>query len=299
MKIILPESKFLYLKNNKLLENSSLDKNSTIGSEGNDGSSDYFHIEENQELEVDASEVSLSSFKKEKHLAPKIWSGKKINARVRLKLLDIADDFWDYCELDWVKLQGIHLTGSICNFNWSKFSDIDLHLVVDFSDIDKKTDFVQQYFDAKKNAWNNEHENLKIYGFTVELYVEDINAKTQSGGLYDLEKNSWIKVPSLDNINVIGLNKYEIKEKSANIMTKIDDYCDLLNTTNDDAKLRKLGIKAHRLLMKIKNMRKFGLQRGGETDPYNIIYKVLRRTEYLDKLWGISSKLYDKLNSIE
>ena len=82
-------------------------------------------------------------------------------------------------------------------------------------------------------------------------------------------------------------------------MTKIDDYENLLNSTDDDAKLRKLGIKAHNLLMKVKKMRKYGLKRGGESDPYNIIYKVLRRTEYLDKLWAISSKLYDKLNSIE
>ena len=298
MKIILPEKRFLRLKNN-LFENKSLNDKSTIGSECNDGNSDYFHIEENQELEVDSSEINLSSFKKENHLAPKIWKGSKINSRVRLKLLDIADDFWDTCNLNWVKLKGIHLTGSICNFNWSKFSDIDLHLVVDFSDIDERVDFVQQYFDAKKNEWNSEHDNLKIYGFPVELYVEDINAKTQSGGLYDLEKNSWIKEPSANDINPIGLNKYEIKEKSANIMTKIDDYENLLNSTDDDAKLRKLGIKAHNLLMKIKKMRKYGLKRGGESDPYNIIYKVLRRTEYLDKLWGISSKLYDKLNSID
>ena len=298
MKIILPEKRFLRLKNN-LFENKSLNDKSTIGSEYNDGNSDYFHIEENQELEVDSSEINLSSFKKENHLAPKIWKGSKINSRVRLKLLDIADDFWDTCNLNWVKLKGIHLTGSICNFNWSKFSDIDLHLVVDFSDIDERADFVQQYFDAKKNEWNTEHDNLKIYGFPVELYVEDINAKTQSGGLYDLEKNSWIKEPSANDINPIGLNKYEIKEKSANIMTKIDDYENLLNSTDDDAKLRKLGIKAHNLLMKIKKMRKYGLKRGGESDPYNIIYKVLRRTEYLDKLWGISSKLYDKLNSID
>ena len=173
-----------------------------------------------------------------------------------------------------------------------------MHLVVDFSDVSERKDFVQQYFDAKKNEWNNEHENLKIYGFPVELYVEDINAETKSGGLFNLETNAWIKVPSPDDVHSIELGKYEIKEKSANIMTKIDNYYDLLNSTTDDAKLRKLGDKAHRLLKKIKAMRKFGLKRGGEGDPYNIVYKVLRRTEYLDKLWGISSKLYDKLNSI-
>ena len=49
--------------------------------------------------------------------------------------------------------------------------------------VDDKTDFVQEYFDAKKNEWNDEHDGLSIYGFPVELYVEDVTAKTTSGGL--------------------------------------------------------------------------------------------------------------------
>ena len=273
-----------------------------IGAEGDGGNNEYFHveqnIEENQELEVSADEVSLDSFKKEDTLAPKIWKGDKLNSKVRLKLLDIADDFWETVNINWVKRKGIILTGSICNYNWSKFSDIDLHIIVDFSEVDERTNFVQEYFNSKKNEWNNEHEGLKIYGFNVEVYVEDINAETESGGLYDLEDNNWIKKPNPNDIHSIAPDSKEIKLKSSKIMTKIDDYVDLMNSTNDDAQLRKLGKKAHKLLNKIKSMRKLGLKRGGETDPYNIIYKVLRRTEYLDKLWGISSKLYDKLNSI-
>ena len=46
-------------------------------------------------------------------------------------------------------------------------------------------------------------------------------------------------------------------------------------------------------------MRKLGLKRGGESDSFNIIYKVLRRAGYMDMLWDLSSSLYDKLNSID
>ena len=255
-------------------------------------------IKENLEAEVEANEVNLDSFKKRETLAPKIWDGFDLNPKVRLKLLDIADDFWDFANVTWVKRKGIHLTGSICNYNWSKFSDIDLHIVVDFSDIDERTDFVQEYFDGKKNEWNNEHSKLKIYGYPVELYVEDINAETASNGLYDLEANKWIKKPSVDNIKQIGLDKYEIKNKSAKLMTSIDDLYNEFNATNDDAELREIGRRAHKLLNKIKRMRKFGLQRGGESDSFNIIYKVLRRAGYMDMLWNLSSELYDKINSI-
>lgn len=261
-------------------------------------SNDSNVMDENLEAEVEASEVNLDSFKKRETLAPKIWDGFDLNPKVRLKLLDIADDFWDFANITWVKRSGIHLTGSICNFNWSKFSDIDLHIVVDFSEIDERKDFVQEYFDGKKNEWNNEHSKLKIYGFPVELYVEDINAETASGGLYDLEQNDWIKKPSSDNIKPIGLDKYEIKSKSAKLMTSIDDLYDEFNSTDDDAKLREIGEKAHKLLNKIKRMRKFGLQRNGESDALNVIYKVLRRSGYMEMLWGLSSELYDKINSL-
>ena len=257
---------------------------------------DKVQLTENIESEVDASEINLSSFKKREELAPKIWYGRKLNSKVRLKLLDIADDFWDFANINWVKRSGILLTGSICGKNWSKYSDIDLHIVVDFSKVDERTDFVQEYFDLKKNEWNNNHKNLKIYGFPVELYVEDINADTKTSSKYDLEKNDWVK-ESDEDIS-IGLNKYSIKAKSANIMTKIDDLQDECDSTDDDAKLRDIGKRAKKLYRKIKRMRKFGLNRSGEGDSLNIIYKVLRRSGYLEKLWDLSSTLYDKVNSL-
>ena len=257
---------------------------------------DKVQLTENIESEVEASDINLSSFKKQDELAPKIWYGRKLNSKVRLKLLDIADDFWDFANINWVKRSGILLTGSICGKNWSKYSDIDLHIVVDFSKVDERTDFVQEYFNLKKNEWNNSHKNLKIYGFPVELYVEDINADTTSSNKYDLEKNDWVK--ESDEAISIGLNKYSIKSKSANIMTKIDDLQDECDSTDDEAKLREIGKRAKKLYRKIKRMRKFGLNRSGEGDSLNIIYKVLRRSGHLEKLWDLSSTLYDKVNSL-
>ena len=276
--------------------NPSVDDEYMIASEG--GANDYFHVvNENIENEVEASEVDMSSFKKNKTLAPKIWDGNKLNSKVRLKLLDIADSFWGTVDINWVEPKGMMLVGSICNYNWSKFSDIDLHIVVDFNEISENKDFVQDYFNAKKNEWNNLHDNLTMYGFPVELYVEDVDADTSSGGKYDLEKNTWIKKPSMDSIKQVGLEKYEIKELSAKYMTKIDDLRDM-SDTEDEYVLRKTGEKASKLWKKIKAMRKYGVDRGGESDQFNIMYKVLRRTGYLDKLFDLKSELFDKLHSI-
>lgn len=254
---------------------------------------------ENQELEVDADDVSLNSFRKRYHLSPKIWDGMKMRKNVRLRLLDIADDFWEFCDLQWVDVKGVIVTGSICNFNWSKYSDIDLHVVVDFSEISDRSEFVQEYFNTKKNVWNEEHEDLRIHGYQVELYVEDVSANTESNGIFDIEANAWKKKPNPSDVRDIGLGKYEIKEKSARLMTKIDNFSDLYKATNNKVKLANLNKKVDSFLNDIKEMRGFGLKRGGENDPLNIVYKVLRRSGYLDKLYDIFNDIYNKVKSIK
>ena len=262
-------------------------------------SKDKEKVLENFDFEVDSSEIDLSSFKKKHELVPNIWNPDgTLNSRVRLKLLDIADDFWEYVNLTWVKPSGIILTGSICNFNWSQYSDIDLHLIVDFDEIDEKTEFVRDYLDTKKNEWNNEHSGLQIMGYPVELYVQNLGEMPESNGIYDLEENDWVREPNPDDIKSIGLNKFSIKEKAAKIMTIIDDMYDALASTDDSHKIEQMGDDASYLWKKVKEMRKSSLEKNGESGSGNIVYKILRRSGYLDRLWKLSNVVYDKTNSI-
>lgn len=255
---------------------------------------------ENYDFEVNSSEIDLSSFKKKHELVPNIWKPNgKLDSRIRFKLLDIADDFWKYVNLTWVKPSGIILTGSICNFNWSQYSDIDLHLIVDFDEIDEKTEFVKDYLDSKKNEWNNEHSGLQIMGYQVELYVQNLGEMPESNGIYDLEENDWVREPNPDDIKSIGLNKFSIKEKAAKIMTIIDDMYDALASTSDSHKIEQIGDDANYLWRKVKEMRKSSLEKNGESGSGNIVYKILRREFYLDKLWRLKVMCYDKLNSIK
>lgn len=262
-------------------------------------SKDKEKVLENFDFEVDSSEIDLSSFKKKHELVPNIWNPDgTLNSRIRLKLLDIADDFWKYANLTWVKPNGIILTGSICNFNWSQYSDIDLHLIVDFDEIDEKTEFVKDYLDSKKNEWNNEHSGLQIMGYPVELYVQNLGEIPESNGIYDLEENDWVREPNPDDIKSIGLNKFSIKEKAAKIMTIIDDMYDALASTDDSHKIEQMGDDASYLWKKVKEMRKSSLEKDGESGSGNIVYKYMRRMGYLDKLWRLRTLCYDKVNSI-
>lgn len=274
-----------------------------IGDEGSNpplGGNTYHaaDVNENLEYEVDSSEVNLSSFKKRDTLAPSLWNDGELDSRARLALLDIADDFWEFVNLSWVKPKGIILTGSICNYNWSDKSDIDLHLIADFKEIDEKEDFVRAYLDSKKNEWNNEHDGLKIYGFPVELYVQNVGEMPKSSGIYDLEENDWITKPSKSDVQPIKLDKFEIKDRAAKIMTIIDDMYDALDNADDSHSVEEIGDDASYLWKKVKNMRKDSLEKYGESGIGNIVYKVLRREGYLDKLFDLSNIVYDRTNSI-
>ena len=221
-----------------------------------------------------------------------------MNSKVRLRLLDISDKFWDSLNISWCHPDDVIITGSICNYNWSKFSDIDLHVIVDFKKVDERTEFVKEFFDSKKNNFNSQHQDLKIFGFPIELYVQDISEVNISTGMYSLYKNKWIKEPNPNNIKEIGLNKYEIKEKSAYFMTCIDELKDEFNSTDDDAKLRQILRKAQSLKLRIKRMRKNDLEKNGEMSIGNIVFKTLRRTEYMGNLLHLIVSINDKLDSI-
>lgn len=241
----------------------------------------------------------IKSFDVQKKLNNKIWVKNKINSRIRLKLLDIADEFFESLQVDWVKPIDIIFTGSLANYNWSKYSDIDLHIVLDFKDVDERTTFVKDYFDSKKKLWNEEHENLTICGFPVELYVQDKNEKHSSSGVYSLEKNEWIVEPNRDDFMSSKLNKDMIVNKSAKFIDEIDELEKKIKLERDTAKLDILSKKVKNLYDKLKGIRKESLKNGNEMSFGNIIWKVLRRTKYIEKIFKLKTQTYDKINSIK
>ena len=247
--------------------------------------------------EVDAEDVSLSSFAVNDTLNPEIWVNEKINSDVRLKLLAIADDFVDSLAMDWVQPLDVLFTGSLANYNWSEYSDIDLHILYDFSEIYENTEFVEDYFKAKRNLWNDEHEGITIYGFPVEISAEDANNPAKSSGVYSLENNEWVKLPK--DISDSRLNVDYIKETAADYMTRIDEMEEELADMDDMKKVSKIGKTAERMFDRLKDMRKKSLEtEAGEMASDNIVWKVLRREGYIEKLRGIMTDTYDKMMSL-
>ena len=86
-------------------------------------------------------------------LNPKLWDGDELHPSLRLGLLKIARTFYKFLEID-VPVLDIILIGSSANYNWTKYSDIDLHVVINYLEVGDNLHLVNNYMHAKKSVWN-------------------------------------------------------------------------------------------------------------------------------------------------
>jgi hypothetical protein len=246
-------------------------------------------------------EVDLSSFNIKKNLNPKFWKDGKLDSRIRMKLLDIADDFIEYLNIDWVKPKDIIITGSLANYNWNEnYSDIDLHILIDYKEVDERTDFVSNYFYSLKKLWNDEHDKIRIFNFPVELYVQDYNEIHNASGVYSLEKNEWLEEPERKKLTNVKINKNYIQKEVSSYTEKIDALINIyIKNKKDSYKLEKVFQKAEKLFDEIKTNRRNSLNKSdNELNSDNLIFKSLRRNGYINKLSELITNSYDKLNSL-
>lgn len=241
----------------------------------------------------------MDSFEIQPRLNNLFFDGEmKLNPRVRMRLLDIADRFYNDAETPWVKPKDVIFTGSLCNYNWSKYSDIDLHIVIDFKKVDERVNFVADYFDAKKNLWNEKHDNLVIYGFPVEVYVQDSDEEHVASGIYSLYKDDWIVEPNANKLTEYDIDKKKIASKVMSCADKIDKLENAYKNEADKKKIEEIGEKVKKIFAKIKNIRKNALKNGGEFSSGNIWYKSLRRLGYIKKILALKTDIFDTVNSL-
>ena len=241
----------------------------------------------------DPDDVDLSSFEFHDELNKDFWNQEddKLDPEIRQKLIAIANDFWNSLEVGDAEYDDITFTGSLAAHNYSQFSDVDLHLLVDFSDVDDKVDLVREYFNAMKSIWNRLHDIL-IKGYEVEIYVQDINDPHEAQGLYSVLNDDWLKKPVLDKQD---FDKDNVRKKAAGLMDQIDRLEPLI----EEGKYEEAEKYADKLKAKIRKMRKTGLETVGAYSVENLAFKVLRRNGYLEKLSDAKREAYDKMLSIK
>jgi hypothetical protein len=229
----------------------------------------------------------VKTFKMKNFLCQDIFNGTSINEDVKKSLIKISDNFIDSLGIEFF-IHDIVLTGSLANYNWSEYSDVDLHILIDFKETDYNLDMLKEFFDAKKDNWNEQH-NITIKGFDVEIYVQDVNEEHVSSGVYSILHDKWIVKPNRKNPNI---DDDKILNKSEELAKKIDG---LYNKSEEGKDMSK---DLDRLRKKIKKFRQTGLSDGGEFSYENLTFKLLRRNGYIGKLLKLKNKIIDNKLSI-
>ena len=221
------------------------------------------------------------NIKLNKTLNPKLWDKDILKEEVLTKLKTIAQAFIGFLEIPNDAVKDIRLLGSSANYNYTKHSDIDLHIVVDYEKVHKTCPVVAGYLFAQKSLFNKEHD-ITIYGIPVELYAESHKDKTASNGIYSIKENKWISKPSKPKLDVDDL---AIKSKYKELERAIND-------TNSQE-------EAQQILDKIYQLRKAGLDEVGEFSVENIVFKKLRDNNLIQKLKGQIKTSFDKKLSLK
>ena len=214
-----------------------------------------------------------------------IWTDLSFDDNIRMELLKIAEDYYASIELD-NEIIDIILTGSLCGYNYSKYSDFDVHIIINYEKVNPDIEMVKRYLNYTKRLWALQH-NIVIKGYDVELYCQDIYENHVSSGQFSLLNNKWIKVPSRQDYTI---DENLISEKSELIMGIIDD---IKKSYDNGSTYSDLEPQLKMIWKKISDNRKAGLEKEGELSIENLVFKLLRRNGYISKLLDLKIKIYD------
>ncbi len=236
----------------------------------------------------------IKSFYLQDTLNPEIWENEQIDEEIREDLLTIANDYMDTIDLNDIDIKDIILTGSLTNYNWSKYSDYDLHIIIDFNDVSENHELVERMFDYSKKNWNSQHD-ITIKGYDVEIAAQDIRDLEEAmtsgrmGGIFSLMNNKWIKKPTKSDFVP---DEELIRKKASAFMQEVKEIESELE--KEEVDLEEVSGRISKVWKKIKDRRKAGLEKEGEYSLENLVFKLLRRNGYIERIIEAKRKAYDK-----
>lgn len=226
--------------------------------------------------------TAIKSVRPKPGLSDAVWMDGKLRPDFANALGRIAKKFLDELELE-LDVEDVILTGSYAGRTWGPGSDLDLHIIADFSSFDDP-EAAQRACKLAKFKWEEEHD-IELKGIPVEVYVEASDEDPpEVTGRWSLTKNDWVLEPpeggpSFDESKVIR---------------KVSDFREVIRRA--EGSRREAPIMS--AMKRIAKMRKAGLERDGELSSENLAYRVLRRTGELQAAWDMVHDIVDKNLSI-
>ena len=208
-------------------------------------------------------------------------------------MLEIVDEFLADLKDQGVKLKvdDILFIGSNASYNYTKNSDIDLHILANAKAVEYSAEICDALYSAYRSLFNKKLD-IKLFGIPVELFVETENSSRVSNGVYSVKKNKWAKKPVPESIP-------EYDQKAIDKL--VDEWENKYNKLVDEIKDGKLDNekKVVKMLETIYDkLRKKGVAKG-EYSTENLAFKELRNKGYLDSLKDFKNELISKRLSLE
>jgi ribosomal protein L31E len=214
-----------------------------------------------------------------KELNPKIWNQGRMRPEIRTRLLLIADKFIESIGID-LDIEDITVTGSMANYTWNSYSDLDLHVVIPGTPSEAE----RELYTAKKALWG-EQRDITVKGIPVECYVQGSAEPHHSTGVYSLHDDAWLVEPK----------KVKPQVNDGAVRAKHQELAWMVGTALDSNSIEKLTA----IKQKITQMRKSGLARAGEWSTENLVFKLLRNQGLIDKVTDRIRRLEDQQLSLE
>jgi len=229
-------------------------------------------------------------------LHPKFWDDFTFREDILKPILKIVDNFVkDDQHISPEMVEDIQLTGSLANFNYNDHSDLDVHILLDFADINEDESIVKRALDGKRFIWNLRHD-IQFNNHEIELYFQDIHEPHVASGLFSLSDNRWIKKPKQE---VPEIDHQDVQKKALSFKKELDLLEDLLDNISDEKEFSLVNKRAKKLKDKLMKMRQDGLASKGEFSVENLAFKSLRNDETIGRLNDLIIKSYDLMFSKE
>ena len=106
---------------------------------------------ENEEKTESTTKITQEDIEKHDELNPVLFSDNKLKPEVKDKAIEVATELLAIMEENGlsIKLKDLILTGSNASYNYTKDSDIDLHLVADMTNITDQKELYTILFNSQ------------------------------------------------------------------------------------------------------------------------------------------------------
>ena len=270
----------------KLLENEEFKKEFYKGEDYLDEEYEKLILDEDSSDDSTSTVILTEAIETHDTLNPALWDeNDNLLPEVEEGINKIVDQFVSELKDNEVDLKVIDvvLVGSNASYNYTKDSDLDVHIVADTSIIDCNYGLLPIIYNMARSSFNNKYD-ISIHGVPIEIYVEGTDTQATSNGIYSM-KDGWIKKPVRLDIPEVDISDLypEWEERAKEILENED-------TTIEDV---------DQFINDIYILRRNSIATDGEYGKGNLAFKEIRNNGYLDKLKDLKVKLTEKSMIIE